>query len=265
MGVLSAFFRLNSRISDRLTPTHVHEANVFGVYRKVGALLLSHPKVRRVVDCGAGRSWHFPSYYKRWFDIYLIGLDIEADEMAENNDLDEAIVCDVTKEIPVEAGSADLIMVASGIEHFADNESFLKLSYTVLRPHGFLLCQFPGRYAPFAIVNRLLPKSLSRRLINVAMRDDADVLGFTTHYDRTNYSAFLNIAKKAGFDVVYYSPGYYSSSYANFFFPAWILSYLYDMVRFGLGTKNLASYNLFVLQRPGVEADTEPLRLYAWT
>ncbi|MDJ0388397.1 class I SAM-dependent methyltransferase [Roseomonas sp. E05] len=262
--LVHALLDLNRRSSRRLTPGHVHEANVFGMYRKIGGLLLSHPDVTRVIDCGAGKSWQFPSYYKRWYGIHLIGLDIDPEEMTENPDLDEKITCDVTESIPVPSGSVDLVMVSSGIEHFRDNEAFLRHAYDTLRPGGFLVAQFPGRYAPFAIANRLLPRKAAKSLIGLAMRDDADVLGFTAHYDRTHYSAYSAMAKRTGFDVVYHAPGYYSSSYADFFLPLWLCSYAYDVLRFGLGIRDLASYNLFVLQKPGAAPDQEPLRLYAW-
>ena len=96
------------------------------------------------------------------------------------------------------------------------------------------------------------------------MPQSADHLGFIAHYDRTNYSAFISIVSKTGFKVVYYSPGYYSSTYAEFFLPLWLMSYVYDVARFGLGLKNLASYNLFLLQKPGAGND-EALKLYAWS
>jgi SAM-dependent methyltransferase len=263
-GAVRAFVDLNRRLCRRLTPTHVHEANVFGVYRKLGALLLSHPEVTRVLDCGAGKSWHFPSHYKEWYDIHLIGADIDGGEMEHNADLDETVACDVTDHIPVATASIDLVTVSSGIEHFSDNRAFLRNAYDCLRPGGFLLAQFPGRYAPFAIANRLLPRRMTRSLIDLSMRENAEDLGFTAYYDRTHYSAFRAMATSAGFDVVYYSPGFYSSSYADFFLPLWICSYAYDVMRFGLGVKNLASYNLFLLQRPGGPPSEGAFRLYAW-
>jgi len=262
--MLGRFVEANRRLAGYLTPTHVHEANVFGVYRKLGQLLLSHPRVTNVVDCGAGARWHFPSYYKKWYGIRLIGLDIDASEMDPNQNLDERIVCDVSVSIPLEPGSIDLCMASSGLEHFSNNELFLKNAHHILRPGGFLIAQFPGRYAPFAIVNRILPGSLKKRLLKAAMGETADVLGYVAHYDRTDYPSFARMVKDTGFNVVYYSPGYYSSTYAAFFFPLWILSYLYDSFRFALGWKTLASYNLFLLQKPDVRADDEPLVLYAW-
>src|SRR5262249_11476846 len=167
MRLATRFIELNRALCRRLTPTHVHEANVFGVYRKLGALLLSHPEVHRVLDCGAGKRWHFPDYYKQWYDIHLIGVDIDAREIGGNPDLDEKIVCDVTDRIPVPAESIDLVMVSSGIEHFSDNRAFLGSAYACLRPGGFLLAQFPGRYAPFAILNRLLPPLAAKSLFRL--------------------------------------------------------------------------------------------------
>ena len=261
MELLHSIFDYNRRLSRRCTPSHVQETNVFGAYSKIGALLMSRPDVKRVLDCGAGPNWHFPEHYKRWYGLTLVGLDIDGNEMVGNRALDEAIECDVTKAIPVEPESFDLMTVYSGIEHFSDNEAFLRHAYSALRPGGFMLAQFPSRYAPFAIANRVLPGWAAARLLHFSMREDEERLGFKAHYDRTNYKAFRAMAEVVGFEAAYYAPGYYSSTYAEFFFPLWLASYAYDVVRFGLGVRDLASYNLFVLRKPG--GDAERLTLYA--
>lgn len=262
--MLKTFIAKNIEWSRRLTPRHIHEANVFGVYRKLAPLLMAMPNVRTVADVGAGRKWHFPGYYKDWFQVKLIGLDIDAAEMEPNYALDEKIVCDVVKDIPLPDGSLDLITVDSGMEHFSDNERFLENAFAKLRAGGFLIAQCPSRYAPFAIANRLIPPALSRHILDKTMGETAPELGFQAYYDRTNYSAFRHLIKQIGFHEIYHSPGYYSSTYFEFFTPLYLLSYMFDAVRFAVGAKALASYHLWILQKPDSNA-TETLRLYAWS
>lgn len=265
MGMLDRFVSNNRKLVWAITPTHVHEANVFGMYRKLGTMLMSHPKVSTVVDVGAGKSWQFPLYYKEWFGIRLIGLDIDASEMQDNSALDEKIECDIVSGIPLEPGTVDLFMIHSGIEHFRDNERALRNMYQVLCPGGFILAQFPNRYAPFAVANRLLPRRATRWLLDrLVGGTTADQLGYHTYYDRTNYSAFRSMVKSAGFDETYYSPGFFGSSYFGFFLPLFVCSYAYDVFCSALGIKNLASYNLWVLQRPGDPAVVQPIQFYAW-
>ncbi|MGJ4943112.1 class I SAM-dependent methyltransferase [Bradyrhizobium sp. HKCCYLS1011] len=263
MEPLRSFLALNRKVSRAITPDHFHEANVFAAYHKIGAILLSHPDTKIVLDVGAGQQWHFPKHYKTWYSIKLIGVDIDGAEMADNPLLDEKIECDAVAQIPIPPGSVDLVMISSGIEHFSDNQRFLNNAFDVLRPGGYLIAQFPGRYAPFAVANRMLPKSASKRLLATAMGETAEHLGFVAHYDRTNYSAFRKMVQASGFKAVYHLPGYNSSSYLEFFLPFYMISYLYDSTMHAIGLRDLAAYNLWVLRKPG-EGDLPEFKLYAW-
>ena len=263
MGLLRSFFAFNRRLSQAITPDHFHEANVFAAYHKIGAILLSHPNTKIVLDVGAGKQWHFPTHYKTWYSIKLIGLDIDGAEMKDNLLLDEKIECDAVQRIPIPAGTVDLVMISSGIEHFSNNQRFLTNVFDVLRPGGYLIAQFPGRYAPFAVANRLLPKSTSKKLLGASMGETAEHLGFAAHYDRTNYSAFREMVQASGFKVIYHLPGYNSSSYFEFFVPFYLISYLYDSLMHAVGLRDLAAYNLWVLRKPG-DTDLPEFKLYAW-
>lgn len=263
MGLLRSFFAFNRTLSRAITPDHFHEANVFAAYHKIGAILLSHPNTKTVLDVGAGKQWHFPQHYKNWYSVKLIGLDIDGAEMRGNPLLDEKIECDAVEQIPLPPGTVDLVMISSGIEHFSNNQRFLENAYGVLRAGGYLIAQFPGRYAPFAVANRLLPKSTSKKLLATSMGETAEHLGFLAHYDRTNYSAFLRMVRASGFKVIYHLPGYNSSSYLEFFVPFYLVSYLYDTMMHAAGLRDLAAYNLWVLRKPG-ESDLPEFKLYAW-
>jgi len=261
--MLNRFIAINRRAAEAITPSHIHEANVFGMYRKLGAMLMSHPRISRVVDVGAGKFWQFPSHYKEWFNIHLIGLDIDASEMADNELLDDKIECDIVSEVLLEPGSVDLFMIHSGIEHFRDNELALRNLFQALRPGGFILAQFPNRYAPFAIANRFLPQEMTKWLLTKFM-GPATELGYPAYYDRTNYSAFRKIFRRVGFEEIYYVPGFFSSSYFGFFLPLFVCAYFFDTLCFAIGVKNLSSYKLWILQRPADDMVDQPFRFYAW-
>ena len=264
VAALDRFVLANRRIARAMTPRSVTDNDVSNMYLKLGPMLLSHPRVARVLDVGAGRAWRFPPHYKRWYGIHLIGADIDAAEMADNDVLDEKLVADVVAGIPLAAGSVDLITVRAGMEHFADNEQFLRHAHAVLRPGGYLMALFPDRFAPFAIINRALPRQLSRQVLRATMQETADELGFRAYYDHTGYRAFRRMVARVGFEVAYHLPGFSGGAYFEFFLPAYMLSYAYDTLRGAIGWPVLASYHLWVLQKPGAAPEEGALRFYAW-
>jgi SAM-dependent methyltransferase len=252
--VRRSFVSANRRLSRRLTPSHWIHANNFSMYRKCGMILLAQPELKRVADVGAGKSWMFPADMKERFGVHLIGLEIDEDELRQNTVVDEKIVCDVTKSIPVEG--IDLITAYSGVEHFRDNQAFLHNAHRALVPGGYLIAQFPSSLAPFALLNRVLPRRVARGLVHELVPGSAGECGFKAYYNGTRYSLFKKMAENAGFEVDYYYPTYFSSDYFGFFVPLYLLSTLYDLIRFGLGVRDLSSYNLFVLRKPGGELPT---------
>jgi SAM-dependent methyltransferase len=249
-SLLASFVRLNQKISRTLTPAGIQENGVFAMYVKVASIILAQPQTKRVLDAGAGSSWSFPPIYKERFNLYLIGVDIDTDGMDRNPSLDERIVSDICRALPVPDGSIDLITAYSGVEHFPDNKAFLRNCFTALRPGGRVIAQFPSRYAPFVLINRLLPRYASQFLLKHLRPDAFDHIGYEAFYDRTNYSDFRKIAEEAGFEMEYAYFGYFNS-YCGFFVPLYIASMLFGLLRFAVGTKDFASYNLVVLRKPG--------------
>ena len=245
-----SFVRANQRLSRALTAKAIGASGVFDQFPKLAAVLFALPSTKRVIDAGAGAAWCFPIEYKAYFGLTLIGVDIDPDEMARNPALDQRVVGDVCASLNVENGAVDLITSYSGVEHFPDNAAFLRNCHKALRPGGRWIGQFPSRYASFAILNRLIPEGLKQRLLKSLRPDAADHLGFKAHYDRTHYSAFRKMAEEAGFLVEYWHPGYFHFYFA-FFTPLYLLSLFSGLLRMAFGTRDFATYNLFILRKLG--------------
>jgi SAM-dependent methyltransferase len=249
-AAVAAFVRANLAICQAITPRHLGDGSAFAQFRAalLGSVLDLAP--RTVVDIGAGRTWHAHPALKDLAGFKLVGVDIELEEMARNADLDERVVSDVTKSIPLPTGSADLVTVRSGVEHFSDTEAFLRNLHALLRPGGRALLVFPGPYAPFVLINRMLPRKAARSLLRLLVPGSEGVLGFKAHYDRTSYRRFSRLAERTGFNILRCSCSYYSSTYFRFFLPLYVLSLLLDHVRHALAIKSLASFHFFMLEKP---------------
>jgi len=220
-------------------------------YLRLTALLFSAPDVKRVIDIAAGSHWQFPIAYKGAYGLELSGVDIDADALDANDALDSRFVDDVCRSSKIGAGNYDLLTCHSGIEHFPDVQQFLDNAFTSLRPGGALIAQFPSPLAPFAILNRALPHSLKKRILNTLYPSKADEIGYPVFYDKCRYTAFKAAAEHSGFQVEYYLRSYMSSGYFTWLLPLFLISQLLDVIRLLFGTKDMASYNLFVLRRPG--------------
>jgi SAM-dependent methyltransferase len=63
--------------------------------------------------------------------------------------------------ISIRDGSADLVVSLAVVEHIHDNAVFFRNCAYVLRPGGVMIHVFSGRFAPFALMNQLLPNPIS--------------------------------------------------------------------------------------------------------
>ena len=251
MGKLRWLVNLNVALSRRFDSQNLSEYGAQVEYLRIVTMLLSSPDVRNVLDVAAGGHWHFPPHYKTAYGLHVTGIDIDEDNLRANRDIDAFVVGDVCGGGLLGQGGYDLLTCYSGIEHFPDVEGFLGSAFASLRSGGALVAQFPSSLAPFAILNRLLPQKLKRYLIRTLSPSKADEIGYPAAYDRCKYSSFKESAERCGFAVEYYLPTYMSSNYFYPFFPAFIVSQALDYLRLIFGSRNMASYNLFVLRRPG--------------
>jgi SAM-dependent methyltransferase len=250
MTPLKRLIELNFTLSDRLEPRHVGETHAFRQFEYHGTIALLEGGPKRVVDIGAGKTFHFGHVLKEREDIYVIGLDIDGAEMAGNVALAERIECDACTELPVEDASIDVMLARAAIEHLHDVRGFLNLAHRKLKPGGKLIVTFPGRWAFFAILNQILPSRVGQQLLRSLVPNSEGHLGFPAYYDRATYTRFSRAVQAAGFIELVGYPSYYGTGYFRFFAPLFLAVYILDSLRVLIGHRSLASYNTFVVVKP---------------
>jgi SAM-dependent methyltransferase len=250
--VLQDFVHANVALSHRIEPSIVKKTHAYTRYCEAGtALLQREPK--SVLDVGAGKQWHFTPSLKGP-GMNLIGFDIDHAEMSENALLDEEICGDACKSLGVPDQSVDLIMARAVIEHLHDTASFLKSANRALREDGRLIVTFASRNAPFAVLNRILPRRVSRWLLFHLLPGSPGILGYEAFYDRANFREFKQSLTEAGFEIEDEFASYFSSSYYRFFVPLFAVGLGLDYLRYVLGNPRLASYFMFIARKPNQAA-----------
>jgi SAM-dependent methyltransferase len=248
--MLKSFLKWNVDASFRTTPHALWESRGFAIYEWVAKSLLGEPGVKRVLETGAGRTWYFGHEDKARRGFYLIGIDIDADELALNPSLDEAHVGDVCDNLFVPDNTVDLILCRAVVEHLHDTEAFLRNAQAALRPGGKAVFVFAGKWAPAMVLNRIIPAGLAVRLLNALVPGAREYQGFKAYYDKCTHSEFKRALERSGFEIEMAYGSYYQSSYYQFFLPLHFLSIVLDHLRQLIGLRDLASTILFVARKP---------------
>jgi ubiquinone/menaquinone biosynthesis C-methylase UbiE len=247
----TGFLRLNRalcRACDRIWPYPLAKT-FWESYNTRAAELARNAKPQKVVDLGAGRT----TPYAMSLDdtIAIIGIDILPDDLATNKALTVRVVHDfVSLGIPSDALDAGLVTSRMVLEHVPNLAHIANDIARVTSPGGRTLHLFAARFSAFATLNRLLPNTLSRRLLFTLRPESAEVGGFPTYYDCTYASAAKSIFEQAGFEIVQTSVSYQISQYFHFFFPLFLLARLWETLLHIVGQKDLGSFVLLEARLP---------------
>ena len=254
-SVLARFIAANQRLSkateDRLPARF--KRHIQTLYKYKAAQLVNRRPGQVVLDIGGGKECSFLHYLDAPARHLIIALDLSEAELRHNRQLKHKIVADaVANRFPFRDASADLVVSRSVVEHVRDNAAFFANCACVLRPGGSMVHAFPGRYAPFALINQLLPNRLARRLVGYLHPEwlEEDNFGFLAFYDRCYFSAVQDLLDRNGFEKLRFDFLYYQSVYFNFFFPFYVLMLAYDLTAAALGIRNLASGIVVTAERP---------------
>ena len=196
---------------------------------------------RSVLDIGAGRRPVFARDERPAGCVY-VGSDVDADEMARAADeYDDTVVDDLTRFNPALEGRFDLILSWQVLEHVRPLDVAFENIRRYLKPGGKFAARMTGRYAPFAIINRLLPRRLGTFGMQKLMGRAPDTV-FRAYYDRAYHSRLTGMLRSwHSFEI---RPEYVGSNYFGFAPPLASLHRAYD--RWAVRHPDLASHYVII-------------------
>jgi 2-polyprenyl-3-methyl-5-hydroxy-6-metoxy-1,4-benzoquinol methylase len=203
-----------------------------------------------VYDVGGGKSPFVAVETKRRLELTVIGLDIDAAELARAPEgTYERVIC---ADICTYRGShdADVVICQSVLEHVPDTAKAVRGIASLLKPGGVALVFVPSSKACFARLNRMLPQATKETLLFTIFPEKRETHGFPALYDRCTLLDFESHTVRAGLTMER-KRTYFASSYFSFFLPLYVIwrGWILCLRRF-LGDQAAETFAL-ALRNPG--------------
>ena len=179
-------------------------------YQRVNAVLKSSDIL---LDYGAGRGvGHIEDVceYRRSLRSFrtkaarVIGVDVDEAVML-NPSLDEAHVFHPKDRLPLDDASIDVIVSDFTLEHIADPLQTASELDRVLKPGGWLCARTPNRHGYIALANRVVPKAMTMRVLNVVQPERKEEDVFPAMYQMNSFGRLLKLFPADRFEHFSYS------------------------------------------------------------
>jgi ubiquinone/menaquinone biosynthesis C-methylase UbiE len=208
--------------------------------KEAGTRIGELPDGAVVADVGGGRRCVYAAH--RASDITLIALDISAEELALNDDVDETHVADLANELPLASASVDLILSRAVLEHVHDVPRAAVNMARVVKPGGVALHFVPCRYSLFGMAARVLPFKPLLFLVHMVMPWTKGQVEFDVFYDQGHPAAMERTFRDAGFRDVEIEVTWAQGGYFVALYPLFLLHGAYEAIVRRLGIRRAASY-----------------------
>lgn len=241
MSVLQRFLQANRRLSARFDRRD--DAALYARYDAyVGRALRGLPAGGIVADVGGGRSCSFAEMLPLEHALTIVAIDESEEELAANSTADRTMVADVSRDIPFSDGEVDLLVSRTLLEHVPDVQGAATAMARVLKPGAETIHLLPCRYALFAVVARVIPFGVAKRLLHFTIPESKGVVEFEVVYDRGHPRALERVFTEAGFREVRVECTWDQAAYFHSLFPAFLVVLLYQRLAALLRVRALASY-----------------------
>lgn len=141
---------------------------------------------KQVLEIGAGRSPLFDLKELEDQKIDYVANDISKNELHHLPSGINSVVFDASGNIPESHFNRfDVIFSKMVQEHVSDGRQFYKNCYSLLKEGGIVISFHPTLYASLYLVNKLLPETVSRKLLQLVFphRNENEVPKFPAKYE----------------------------------------------------------------------------------
>lgn len=241
MPLLQRFLEANTRLSMRYDKRR--DVALYARYDdEVARALSALPDGGVVADIGGGRTCSFAERIPDDKVLQIVAVDVSPYELAANTTAHETRVADVSRHIPFEEGEVDLLVSRTLLEHVPDVQSAVREMARVLKPGARTFHLLPCRYALFAVIARVVPFDLAKRVLHTIIPGSRGVVEFEVFYDRGHPRDLERAFLAAGFREVEVDYTWDQTAYFQAFFPAFLAVLLYQRIAKLLRLRVLASY-----------------------
>lgn len=219
------------------------------LYEQTASELMNQTLAKIVLDVGGGKKCFIANFRDPAIGTKIYAADILEEDLRVNADADGKMVVDATQTLPFADNSIDLITSRSVMEHLVDTGAFMREAHRILKPGGYFINLCPGKFAPFAVINQLLPPKLAHAALDFFHPSFSDDCGFKAYYNKTYHRGVEKNLSIAGFSFIEIKNRYYQSIYFNFFTPIYLISLTYDLINKFIGIKSLSSQLLIIAKK----------------
>jgi SAM-dependent methyltransferase len=178
----------------------------------------------RVLDVGCGQGDVAPFPWRAFPTVELIGIDTDAAAFA-NQSLRRFLPLQAGAPWPIEQESIDLVLCRYVLEHVEDPHQFFDNVRRSLKPGGLFLFLTPNLRHPIAMLSRVLPGAVKRRVLRWAKGIQEEQV-FPTCYRANSPPRLARLAQRHGLETqTLFTKEFVPSGYLEFsvlgYFCAW--------------------------------------------
>lgn len=206
-----------------------------------------------IYDVGGGKHPYIGTDMAKPKGVRIVGLDIDKNELlrAPRGIYDQQIVSDISApNLQVKVPRQATVICEAVLEHVQNNVEAVHNIAKLCGKRGQAIIFVPSRYALFAMINRLLPQQIKRKLLFGIFPETEGAQGFPAYYDHCTPKAMSSLLLANGFTIAELKC-YYRSTYFSFFVPLHVLWRCYQVAAYSILGKDAAESFSIVATKGG--------------